>query len=269
MIPQAYIEEWSRHTPWPSPAMVEQDLIISRALVAMFTEQTVTDALAFRGGTALHKLHLDTAARYSEDMDFVQTAAGPIGPILDAIRGTLDPILGAPQRKFGRGLVTIIYRMESEGPPAVSMRLKVEINSREHFAILGIVRKRFAVESSWFRGACEIPTFRIEEMLGSKLRALYQRRKGRDLFDLWVGLTLGQADPTVIVRCFRRFLKAQGLRVSAAEFRLNLTAKLSDPVFVADMGQLLRPGQVFDILAAYEVVTTQLLDALDRPDTED
>ena len=268
MIPQAYIEEWSRQSPWPLPVMVEQDLIISRALVAIFSQHAVADALVFRGGTALHKLHLANAARYSEDIDFVQIAAGPIGPVLNAIRSALDPILGAPQRKFGRGLVTMIYRMESEGPPVVPMRLKVEINSREHFAILGTVRKHFAVASSWFRGACEIPTFRLEEMLGSKLRALYQRRKSRDLFDLWLGLTIGQAEPALIVRCFRRFLEAQRVRISAAEFRLNLAAKLSDPVFLADMGQLLRPGQIFDIPAAYEIVSAQLLDALDGPDKE-
>ncbi|MGI6100273.1 MAG: nucleotidyl transferase AbiEii/AbiGii toxin family protein [Kiritimatiellia bacterium] len=268
MIPQAYIEEWFRQAPWPLPVMVEQDLIISRALVAVFSEETIARGLVFRGGTAIHKLHLASAARYSEDIDLVQGAPEPIGPIIDAIRVVLDPLLGTPQRKFGRGLVTIMYRMESEGAPAVPMRLKIEINSREHFALLGIMRKPFAVESSWFRGACEIPTFRMEELLGSKLRALYQRRKGRDLFDLWLGLTVGEADPVLVVRCFRRFLEAQGVRISAAEFRQNLAAKLSDPVFLADMAQLLRPGQVFDISAAHELVLTRLVDALERSDKE-
>lgn len=268
MIPQAHIEEWFRQAPWPLPAMVEQDLIISRALVAMFSQQAIADALVFRGGTALHKLHLAPPARYSEDIDFVQSVASPIGPVFDAIRGTLDPILGEPRRKRGPGVVSLIYRMESEGPPVVPMRLKVEINSREHFSLLGVIRKHFAVESAWFRGTCEIPTFRLEEMLGSKLRALYQRRKSRDLFDLWLGLTYGQADSALVVRCFRRFLEAQGVRISAAEFRLNLSAKMSDSQFLSDMANLLRPGTAFDVHAAYEVVSARLIDVLDHPDTE-
>ena len=39
------------------------------------------------------------------------------------------------------------------------------------------------MENSWFSGRCELTTYALEELLGTKLRALYQRAKGRDLFD--------------------------------------------------------------------------------------
>ena len=42
-----------------------------------------------------------------------------------------------------------------------------------------------AVDSEWFSGSGTIITYRLEELMATKLRALYQRRKGRDLFDLW------------------------------------------------------------------------------------
>ncbi len=259
MIPQAHVEEWFQQAPWPVPAMVEQDLIICRSIVDVFSNDLAKKSLLFRGGTALHKLHLAVPARYSEDIDLVQITPEPIGPVIDAIRQALDPVLGSPQRKFGPGLIALVYRMESEGPSAIPMRLKIEINSREHFALLGIVRKRFAVDSSWFRGACDIPTFHIEEMLGSKLRALYQRRKGRDIFDLWLGLTVGGADPSAVVRCFRHFIEMQGVLISAMELRRNLEAKISNPQFVNDIETLLRPGVVFDINTAYAKVDKELL----------
>ena len=77
MIPRDYILEWREQAPWPQDFQVEQDLIISRALVEIFLNSVLHDALAFRGGTALYKLHLKPAARYSEDIDLVQTRAGP------------------------------------------------------------------------------------------------------------------------------------------------------------------------------------------------
>ena len=59
MIPKADIVAWRQVVPWVSDAQVEQDLIISRALVVMFRDFSIAEKLAFRGGTALHKLYLD------------------------------------------------------------------------------------------------------------------------------------------------------------------------------------------------------------------
>ncbi len=36
MIPRAYITEWRSHAPWIQDAWVEQDLVISRAIVEIF-----------------------------------------------------------------------------------------------------------------------------------------------------------------------------------------------------------------------------------------
>lgn len=51
MIPQAYITEWSAKVPWQTNEQVEQDLIICRALVEIFSDNFLADRLAFRGGT--------------------------------------------------------------------------------------------------------------------------------------------------------------------------------------------------------------------------
>lgn len=61
MIPRNYITEWRQQAPWIEDAQIEQDLVISRALVHIFSDRTLRDAFAFRGGTALYKLHLPPA----------------------------------------------------------------------------------------------------------------------------------------------------------------------------------------------------------------
>lgn len=71
MIPQQYITEWSEFAPWKANEQVEQDLIICRSLVELFSDNFISERLAFRGGTALHKLFLQPQSKYSEDIDLV------------------------------------------------------------------------------------------------------------------------------------------------------------------------------------------------------
>lgn len=58
MIPRAYITAWRSEAPWPLDSQVEQDLVLSRALADIFSHPGLMNELAFRGGTALHKLSL-------------------------------------------------------------------------------------------------------------------------------------------------------------------------------------------------------------------
>ena len=159
MIPRDYITEWRSHAPWVQDFQVEQDLVISRALVAIFKHPLLAKSLAFRGGTALYKLHLKPAARYSEDIDLVQINAAPAGPIMSALRDVLDPWLGGPQWKQTEGRVTFVYRFGSEDAPPLRLRLKVEINTREHFSVYGVTGLPFSVSSRWFAGESEIGTY--------------------------------------------------------------------------------------------------------------
>ena len=126
MIPRDYITEWRKQAPWIRDFQVEQDLVIARALVEMFSHPILAEWFAFRGGTALYKLHLKPPARYSEDIDLVQLIPGPVGPMMDAMHEVVDPWLGKPQWKQTEGRVTFVYRFESEDTPPLCLRLKVE-----------------------------------------------------------------------------------------------------------------------------------------------
>jgi predicted nucleotidyltransferase component of viral defense system len=259
VIPQAQITAWRAHAPWADDALVEQDLVLSRAVVEIFSNETIAANVALRGGTAYHKVFLAAPGRYSEDIDLVQTAPGPIGPLIDALRGVFDPLLGEPRRKKGEGGTTLTYKFSSEIAPIRPLRVKLEINTREQFTVFGHVKRPFSVTSPWFTGEAAVVTYSLEELFGTKLRALYQRRKGRDLYDLWLALQ-GGIDPERVVHAFQRYIAEDGSRITRAEFETNLADKMSSPRFMADLLPLLAPGTNYDPAEAHQKV----LDALVR-----
>lgn len=187
MIPIAYLQEWSAKAPWPDSRQVEQDLIISRALCDLFSALALAGKIAFRGGTAINKLLFRQPLRYSEDIDLVQTAAAPIGATVDAIRDALSWLGGCSRERSGHS-TRMVFRFAPEVEPGANLKLKVEINTREHESFLGIRQYPFEVESDWYRSTASIASFEPEELFATKLRALLQRRKNRDLFDLNQGL---------------------------------------------------------------------------------
>lgn len=259
MIPRANITAWRAVAPWPSNEQVEQDLVLSRALVDMFGKKVVADRAIFRGGTALHKLFFGAGGRYSENIDLVQRDAGPIGELIDAIREALDPWLGSPRWKQGQGRFTLYYRFETSFAPVSTRRLKIEINTREHFAVLGVDSRPFTVQNPWFSGTAALAVYHLDELLGTKLRALHQRKKGRDLYDLWLALGTGKVNPARVVECFQRYMAHDGATVSRAEFEANLAAKLASVAFLGDLRLLVPPEVEYDPIKAAEMVKDELI----------
>ncbi len=267
MIPRADILAWrDAGYIWRTDAMVEQDLILSRILVDLFRDPVLSRQLVFRGGTALHKLCFSQPMRYSEDIDLVQRDPGPIGPVFDALRNALSPWLGEkPSRKQGPGVVNLIYRVQSEDSPPLPLRIKIEINTREHFQMLPLQKHHMNIASRWFTGSADISTYAVEELLATKLRALYQRRKGRDLFDLAAAMRDIHPDTVAIVDLFQHYMREEGQRITQAEFLDNLANKYQHPAFVEDCLPLLRPGTAFDLAADARLVEQELISLLPSP----
>ena len=260
MIPRRYIEEWKEYAPWPDNAQIEQDLIIERALVEIFSDDLLNTHLAFRGGTAFHKLFLKPQARYSEDIDLVQIKGESIGPLLDRLRQRLAFLGKKPKIEQTKHNNTITYRFESEIQPVINMRLKVEINTREHFNILGLQQMDFRVQNPWFTGQCQLTTYQLEELFGTKLRALYQRRKSRDLFDLYWAYTHHEIDTDKLLHCYKEYMQFVVDKLpSQKEFILNMEEKMADREFTNDIHVILRPNVDYDNTTAYELIKKELL----------
>lgn len=242
MIPAMNIIAWGNVAPWAEQRQVEQDLIISRAVVELFADDFLKEEMRFRGGTALNKLHFPAPLRYSEDIDLVRMTRGRIGPILSRVREILEPWLGDAEFEQSRVAPKLIFRAQAEDGTVVPLRLKVEISTRETEAYDKPCSIRHAVENPWFTGEAAIPTYSREEMLATKMRALLQRDKGRDLFDLSHALAVfDELDAGRVIEIFRRYLAQQELKLSRAQAEERMFAKLKNPGFLADIRPLLAP----------------------------
>lgn len=262
MIPQAEIISWRNIAPWGSFDQVEHDLVISRAICELYKHPLLRENLLFRGGTALHKLFFDRAGRFSEDLDFVQAKAEPIGKTVDAIRECLDHWLGKPSWKQNQGRFTLYYRFQTEIEPVITRKVKIEINTREHANVQSHLSKIFSVKNRWFQGESHILTYCIEELLATKMRALFQRKKGRDLYDLWyVVQKYPNLNIDTIISNFEHYIQMDNIKISRAEFEQNIISKKKDLVFNNDIQPLLSTEQVkqYELNAAYGIVLNQFI----------
>jgi predicted nucleotidyltransferase component of viral defense system len=263
LIERPYIAKWQENAPWNQFYQVEQDLVISRALIEIFSDEFLRENLAFRGGTALHKLYLNPAPRYSEDIDLVQIKAGPIGDIMKKLNEVIT-FFEEPRKTEVRGHgAKAVYRFTSEYEK-IPLRMKLEINCKEHFNVLDWVDFPFEVDSEWFSGKTEIKTYNINELLGTKLRALYQRSKGRDLFDLDYSRLNMELNLDQIIECFEKYTTfSTGKRPpSKKEFLMNIEEKEQKLEFTGDMEALLRSGIEYNQETAFEWLKDELIEKL-------
>ena len=263
MIPLAYLNEWATIAPWPDLRQVEQDLIISRALCALFNSEKLKGKIAFRGGTAINKLIFSKPFRYSEDIDLVQTTAEPIGPTIDAIREALS-WLGKCNRDQGLHSMHLVFKFIPEAGDGKPLKLKVEINTREQQNLYGLKKYRFEVVSDWHKESTEIASFEPEELFATKLRALLQRNKNRDLFDLNQGLVQLGLDCDKLIICFNHYLALEGRPISRANAEERMLKKLNQSL-VEDITPLLPAGISYseaDAIAAFGKVWGELIDRI-------
>lgn len=238
MIPRAHVIAWSDRVPWRTQEQVEQDLVLRRLVVEIFSEPALREELAFWGGTCLHTLHLPSPFRYSEDLDFRRRSAGAIGPVLGALRVVAGRV-GMTVVKVETGRhpkVRLRVPYETGG----EMRVKIKMNTRERRPVLGFQSRLAAVASPWFSGSAEVVTFATEEILATKVRAMFEREKGRDLFDLWLGLELLGLDGREIARVFE--VGYRPVKFSIAGLRKLLEERLAAGALDADVRPLLGTG---------------------------
>jgi predicted nucleotidyltransferase component of viral defense system len=109
-----------------------------------------------------------------------------------------------------------VFRFAPETQPDTTLKAKVEINTREYDNVLGIQPYPFAVENGWYQATASILSFAPEELFGTKLRARQQRRKNRDLFDLFMGLQRLSMNPDTLLACFDHYLAPEGKPITRA-----------------------------------------------------
>jgi len=267
MIPTQNLVAWGQVVLWSEQRQVEQDLLLCRAIVVIFGDPFLREQLRFRGGTALHKLHFTTPLRYSEDLDFVRTTAGPIKLLLQRLRAVTEPWLGPASydRSITAPKLQFAVPAEDGGPP---IRIKIEINTREIEAYDEPQNLSIKVDNPWFSGTATVPTFSREELLATKLRALLQRDKGRDLFDLGEALNrFPDLNMARVIEIMGRYLTLSRIAIPRAEAERRMFAKLRNQTLLTDLRPLLPADEASRLTEestreAFRKVFTRLIELL-------
>lgn len=254
MMRRTDITQWGVDHPWQNEDQIEQDLLLSMAMVEIANDPLLGGELVLRGGTAFHKLFLPEPYRYSEDLDFVRTSAGGIGDVMKSLTSMGRDLGFEVRTKIGE-FPKVYWRFAFEdGTPG---KIKLEINTYERSPMMPLAKRAHRVDNPFYTGEADIPTFQPEELVATKLRALYQRKKGRDLYDLWLALTVLDLDPEAIVAAFPAY-KPEG--VDGKLMTDNLAAKLADKAFCTDVDAMIRVGSpAYNAQEAGKMVAEELL----------
>ena len=280
LIAQQEITAWRLHAPWSNDLMVEQDYLISKAVAAIFRDRYLSSQVAMRGGTVLHKGHLGPAIRYSEDIDLVLTGTAQPGHIKKAIHRVLLPLLGKPAESMLVSVNLAIrnfvssskilreqYVYEPTSGEAAHATLKVEVNLNENQRVFPLVLIPILVpHESGIPEYVDVVSYDLNEMLGTKLRALLQREHGRDLFDMWYASNFTRQpgsplnlDPVRVAQAFHFYMTQEGSSFTQAQIQTALARRMASPKFRNDMAGYLAQNGTYSIEDAHSDFCTVYL----------
>ena len=198
MIPKAELlalrGEWSL-----SDEVIEKDYVLGWLLGGIAADPVLRDQWVFKGGTALRKCYFETY-RFSEDLDFTVRPGGPeepadLLPIFQRISIWLEDACGMrmvvdeasfKRRKNRRGNATTEGRLAYSGPrqaPGLP-KVKLDLTSDELLAEPDAERPVSHPYSDAPSVASSVRCYSIAELLAEKLRALVERCRPRDLYDV-------------------------------------------------------------------------------------
>jgi len=193
--------------------IAEREIILTYVLRIM-SDQGLLQHLAFKGGTAIRKLHFGSRGRFSLDLDF--TAVSNIDPetlILDLVGALHDQTyygltFSIPSSDYYATLTSsgaeILYQHDwvTDGRFGIQVSFRAEpilpirevtLLPERYFDWLGI-------------DLPEIPSLDLHEIIGEKVRAAAQRNRVRDLFDLYQFATRQFDRPAVrkiaVIKCW-------------------------------------------------------------------
>ena len=235
MIPYNTITAWGVSHPWVTREQVEQDMLLSKAICDIYNNEKLAKELIFRGGTALNKLILNEPYRYSEDLDFVRTSAGGIGDIMKELTNLGKATGYEVKTKIGQ--YPKLYWL-TQAQTGLNIRIKIEINTQERTPSLPVITTRHSIKSDWCSCESKIISYRPEEIAATKIRALYQRSKGRDLFDLWLLTTEVGVDIAMVLSAFTTY---RPIGYNGKKGINNLLLKLKNTGFISDIKSMLSP----------------------------
>ncbi|MBN1938357.1 MAG: nucleotidyl transferase AbiEii/AbiGii toxin family protein [Candidatus Aminicenantes bacterium] len=226
--------------------MVEKDYVLGWLLYGLAQERD----LVFKGGTALSKVYFPRIWRLSEDLDF-SLVNGELKTLLEGIVS----VLGDVKKKSG---LDFILKSSHINPDYLQLKVQykgvldrnwIKVDVTMDDVVDTPVMKAIPREYSDYV-AFKVRTESLEEILASKLRAVIERKKCRDYFDLWKLFQM-DFDREKIKRVFARKLAVKSLSFEGPDqiFPADLTQTLK-PYWARELGRLINPIPDMDAVLA-------------------
>jgi hypothetical protein len=185
----------------------------------------------------------------------------PEAHIRKALQRVLEPVLGSPQESV-TGYIKLAIRNAvgkskilrstycyepTRGALAAKATLKVETNVSERSSCFPMVPVNFSYpDENGTLAQCTVMSFDIDEMRGTKMRALLQRELGRDLFDLFWAWTLSKENktpyvvqPDRVAHAFGHYMAAEGSHFTGDHFIEQLRLRVAKEKFRQDVKSML------------------------------
>ena len=184
-----------------SPDVVEKDYVLGWLLAAISTDPVLGRSFVFKGGTCLKKCFFETY-RFSEDLDFTLVDGAPSDPeslatAFGRVAQRLQSVAGLelPPEQFRfevyqnpRGRPSIEGRVYYRGPLPRSgslPRIKLDLTADEVLVRPPVLRPVWhPYPDASAMGRATVRSYSYDELFGEKLRALVERTRPRDLYDV-------------------------------------------------------------------------------------
>jgi predicted nucleotidyltransferase component of viral defense system len=179
--------------------VIEKDYALGWLLIAIANDPDLKDKWIFKGGTALRKCYFETY-RFSEDLDFSLTADAPdapeqLVPIFSRISAVLMDRCGLElsvdansfkRRRNRRGNPTTEGKLAYRGPrqPPSAPKVKLDLTRDEILAAPPVARPIAHPYSDAPVPPVAVACYSLEELMAEKMRALAERCRPRDLYDV-------------------------------------------------------------------------------------
>ena len=195
MIGRAAIDERVRE--WGlREDVVEKDYVLGWLLWGISADSELGASWVFKGGTCLKKCYIETY-RFSEDLDFTVLPGGPVqsdevGPaivrVLERVteESGIDFSVAEPRFRSRQAERSTEGRVYYRGPRAAPMaaRVKLDLTSDEVVARETVMRPIAHPYEEALPEPAEVRCYSFEELFAEKLRAMGERSRPRDLYDI-------------------------------------------------------------------------------------
>lgn len=200
-----------------APEVIEKDYALSWILWGLFRRTRLRESLVFKGGTCLRKCYIEDY-RFSEDLDFTAVAEVDVESCLAEIAAACAEIAQTTNLDFeverlslralenAGGETNLQGQIFYSGPRKSShARIKLDISLNESLVAGAEPRELLHVYDDAAEVATVVPCYSLSEIFAEKMRALLQRNRARDLYDVWwlLGHRAHELDARATLEIFR------------------------------------------------------------------